>query len=125
MKFKLYILQRLTLVSQFSIKQKIGEKFKIPIITKCTFNNKAGTMISDIIEENTVKSIIKKEVSRVSIIGNGIIRNFDLIKLIIDFIKTSKLELLNFEISDTKISIVFKNVIEDKKIQELHKLIFK
>ena len=60
-----------------------------------------------------------------SIIGNGIIRNFDLIKLIIDFIKTSKLELLNFEISDTKISIVFKNVIEDKKIQELHKLIFK
>ena len=104
---------------------EIGEKFKIPIITKSTFNEEKGTLISDVIEENTVKSIIKKEVSRVSIIGNGIIRNFDLIKLIIDFIKTSKLELLNFEISDTKIYIVFKNVIEDKKIQELHKLIFK
>lgn len=39
---------------------EIGEKYKIPIITKSTFNNKAGTVISDIIEENTIKSIVKK-----------------------------------------------------------------
>ena len=39
---------------------EIAEKYKIPIITKSTFNNKAGTVISDIIEENTVKSIVKK-----------------------------------------------------------------
>lgn len=103
---------------------EIGEKFKIPIITKSTFNDKPGTLISDKIEENTVKSIIKKEVSRVSIIGNGIIRNFDLIEKIIDFIKKKELELLNFEISETKISIVFKSIIDDEKINELHELIF-
>ena len=39
---------------------EIGDKFKIPIITKSTFNHKPGTVISDIIEENTIKSIIKK-----------------------------------------------------------------
>ncbi len=103
---------------------EIGEKFKIPIITKSTFNDKPGTVISDKIEENTIKSIIKKEVSRVSVIGNGIIRNFDLIEKIIDFIKKKELELLNFEISETKISIVFKNIIDDEKINELHELIF-
>lgn len=103
---------------------EIGEKFKIPIITKSTFNEEKGTVISDKIEENKVKSIIKKEVSRISIIGNGIIRNFDLIKEIIDFIKKENLELLNFEISETKISIVFKSIIDDENIKELHELIF-
>lgn len=34
---------------------EIGDKFKIPIITKSTFNHKPGTVISDIIEENTIK----------------------------------------------------------------------
>lgn len=103
---------------------EIGEKFKIPILTKSTFNEEKGTVISDKIEENKVKSIIKKEVSRVSIIGNGIIRNFDLIKEIIDFIKKKNLELLNFEISETKISIVFKSIIDDENVRELHELIF-
>lgn len=103
---------------------EIGEKFKIPIITKSSFNEEKGTIISDKIEENTVKSIIKKEVSRISIIGNGIIRNFDLIEKIINYIKEKNLELLNFEISETKISIVFKNIIEDGNVKELHRLIF-
>lgn len=103
---------------------EIGEKFKIPIITKSTFNDKPGTVISETIEENTVKSIIKKEVSRVSIIGNGIIRNFDLIEKIISFIKENNLELLNFEISEAKVSILFKNMIDDEKINKLHELIF-
>ena len=56
---------------------EIGQKFKIPIITKSTFNNKAGTIITDIIEENTIKSVVKKEISRISIVGNGISRNFE------------------------------------------------
>lgn len=103
---------------------EIGEKFKIPIITKSSFNEEKGTIISDKIEENTVKSIIKKDVSRISIIGNGIIRNFDLIEKIINYIKEKNLELLNFEISETKISIVFKNIIEDGNVKELHRLIF-
>ena len=65
---------------------EIAEKYKIPIITKSTFNNKAGTVISDIIEENTVKSIVKKEISRISIVGTGIIRNIELIKEVLNLI---------------------------------------
>lgn len=93
---------------------EIGDKFKIPIITKSTFNNKAGTIITDIIEENTIKSVVKKDVSRISFIGNGIIRNVDFIKKVIDVIQDEKLEMLEFNVSESKISIEFKNVISDE-----------
>lgn len=102
---------------------EIGNKFKIPIITKSTFNNKAGTMVSDIIEENTIKSIVKKDISRISIIGNGIIRNIENIKKVIQFIDNNKLEVLELNVSESKISIVFKNIIDDEILDKLHNLL--
>ena len=102
---------------------EIAEKYKIPIITKSTFNNKAGTVISDIIEENTIKSVVKKDISRISIVGNGIIRNFDLIKKVLTIIEKEKLEILEFNVSESKISINFKNKISDKMLDEIHKVI--
>ena len=102
---------------------EIGEKFKIPIITKSTFNNKPGTVISDIIEENTIKSIVKKDVSRISIVGNGIIRNFDIINKILNIVKQEKLDMLNFEVSESKISITFKDMINDSVLERIHGLI--
>lgn len=83
-----------------------------------------GTVISDIIEENTIKSIIKKEVSRISIIGNGIIRDINKIEKVLDFINENKLEMLNFEVSETKISITFKQIISDKFLNKIHETIF-
>lgn len=82
---------------------EIAEKYKIPIITKSTFNNKAGTVISDIIEENTVKSIVKKEISRISIVGTGIVRNIELIKEVLNLIKENKVEMLEFNVTESKI----------------------
>lgn len=99
---------------------EIGEKFKVPIITKSTFNNKPGTVISDIIEENTIKSIVKKDISRISIVGNGIIRNFSKMKTILNLIEKNKLEMLEFNVSESKISINFKNQISDELLDEIH-----
>lgn len=99
---------------------EIGEKFKVPIVTKSTFNNKPGTVISDIIEENTIKSIVKKDISRISIIGNGIIRNFETIQLVLNIIKENKLEMLEFNVGESKISITFKNKVSDKILEEIH-----
>ena len=104
---------------------EIGDKFKIPIITKSTFNNKAGTVITDIIEENTIKSVVKKDISRVSIIGNGIIRNTNFIKNVIDIIDKNKLEMLEFNVSESKISIDFKSIINDEIIEKINKIINK
>ena len=104
---------------------EIGEKYNIPIITKSTFNNNYGTVISNQkIEANEIKSIIKKDVSRISIIGNGIIRNTDAIIKAINFIKQNKLEMLEFDVSESKISITFKTFVSDKMLEKLHNEIF-
>ena len=102
---------------------EIGEKFKIPIITKSTFNNKAGTVISDIIEENTIKSIIQKDISKVSIVGNGITRNFDLIKRILSIVEKYKLDMSEFIDFENKISITFKEIINKDFLEQLHEKI--
>ena len=99
---------------------EIGDKFKIPIITKSTFNNKAGTIITDIIEENTIKSVVKKDISRISIVGNGIIRNIDFIKNVLDLIQVEKLDMLELNVSESKISIDFKGVVADKILEKMH-----
>jgi len=40
---------------------EIGQKFKIPIETKSTFNNKTGSIVTENIEEKSVKSIVKND----------------------------------------------------------------
>ena len=100
---------------------EIGEKFKIPIITKSTFNNNAGTVISDIIEENTIKGIVKKEISRISIVSNGIIRNFNCINKILDIIKSEKIEVLELSITENKITIMLKDIVDNKIVEEIQK----
>lgn len=102
---------------------EIGQKFKIPIITKSTFNNKAGTIITDIIEENTIKSVVKREISRISIVGNGISRNFEKLHEVLNIIQKNKLEILEFNVSESKISIDFKNVVDDEMLEKIHKII--
>lgn len=104
---------------------EIGEKFKIPIITKSTFNNKSGTIITDIIEENTIKSVVKKDISRISIVGNGIIRNTKFIQKIINIIEENKLDMLEFSVSESKLSMEFHNIIEDNILNKINKLITK
>ena len=99
---------------------EIGDKFKIPIITKSTFNNKAGTIITDIIEENTIKSVIKNDISRISVVGNGIIRNYEFIRKILDIIQKNKLEMLEFNVSESKFSVDFKSIVDDKVLKEIN-----
>ncbi len=104
---------------------EIGEKYKIPIITKSTFNENYGTVISDEkIEKDEIKSIIKKDISRISIIGNGMIRNTEAITKTINFMKENKMELLEFQVTESKISITFKTFVTDKMLEKLHDTIF-
>lgn len=100
---------------------EVGQRFGIPIVARSTFNDKLGSTISEEIEVNTVKSIVKKEVSRISIIGNGIIRNSKTIQKIIKLIDENKLEILTFDVSESKISIVFKDIVDNDVLELIHK----
>lgn len=102
----------------------IGDKFNIPIITKSTFDENEGTKISKNIEENIVKSIVKKDVSKISIVGEGIMRNTKLIESIIDIIEETEVEVLRIEILDAKISVIFKDIVDDEIVRKFHNVSF-
>lgn len=176
---------------------EIGEKFKIPIITKCTFNNKSGSIINEKIEDNIVKSIVKnddlilinlkynsysiklfyqvyellikediipiqfinnsmfsfnidfliksnvlnkfqkllkgelnmfdssfKNISRVSIIGYGITNDSNILQKVIENIKKFNIDIFNIDITNAKISIAFKETIDNNLLELLHNDLF-
>lgn len=102
---------------------EIGEKYNIPIISKSTFTNGTGTIINGkkSLEATVVRNIVKKEISRISIIGHGFMPNNEVYKKIMHIIEKHNLDILNIDITRTKISIVFKSVIDDNILQDLHK----
>ena len=102
---------------------EIGEKYNVPIITESTFNDKPGTVISHDIESSGVKSIVRKDVSRISIIGYGISSKDEILEKVLKIAKSNSLEIFNIDISRTKISVVFKETVTDKILNELHEIL--
>lgn len=176
---------------------EVAQKFNIPILTKSTFNNKEGTVISDKIEGTTIKTIVKnddilkvtlesenytnkdfysifriltdngiiiknlinnsnenklklffnikkvqfnkfaylvdtnledirfthKDVSKICIIGYGIMNNTSLIDKITKILEEDNYEIVNFDISEIKISITFNSIIDDNIVQKIHEVI--
>ena len=102
---------------------EIGEKYNVPIITESTFNDKPGTVISHDIESSGVKSIVRKDVSRISIIGYGISSKDEILEKVLQIAKSNSLEIFNIDISRTKISVVFKEIVTDKILNELHEIL--
>lgn len=102
---------------------EIGERYNIPIITESTFNDKEGTLITHSLESTGVKSIIKKEVSKISVVGYGIDSNYDILYKILNISKKNNLEIFNIDISKTKISIVFKDIVDDEILKEIHNIL--
>lgn len=105
---------------------EVAEKYNIPIETKCTFDNSIGSIVSnkkDDIEGSIIKSIVKKEISRISLIGHGIISNNTIFKNVMQIIENNNLDILNIDVSRSKISIIFKNIVSDSILEEFHKLI--
>ncbi len=100
---------------------QIGEKYDIPIITESTFNNNPGTLISHKIEDIGIKSIVKRDMSKISVIGYGVNSKKENISKILEIASRNNLEILNLEINENKISIIFKNIVNDEILKEFHK----
>ena len=104
---------------------ELGERYDIPIITESTFNEHPGTVITHKLESSGVKSIVKKDISRISIIGYGITSKDEILQKIIAIANKNCLEIFNIDISRTKISIVFKEIVKDEILEELHDILIK
>lgn len=101
---------------------EIGEKYDVPIITGSTFNNNPGTVISHKMEDTGIKSIVKKDVSRISVVGYGMSSKDEILGKIIEIANQNNLEIFNIDISRTKISIVFKEIVKDEILEEFHRI---
>lgn len=99
---------------------EIAERNRVPLITGSTFNENPGTIVSNKLEDSGVKSIVKKEVSRISFIGFGINSKDEILKKIIEISSENNLEILNIDVCKTKISIVFKERVEDVVLEYMH-----
>lgn len=172
---------------------EIANKFKIPIITKSTFNNNPGTVINDKIEDTKVKSIVKNDdivlinmkyesysldifnkiyfcllknhlkpnnltnnsthylnieftiksqnlikfqsllenelkifstkfsdITKISIVGYGIMTTDKIISEIIKIIANNGLEMYSINTTETKITILFKDKISNSILEQLH-----
>ena len=102
---------------------EIGEKYDVPIITGSTFNENPGTYITHTLESSGVKSIVKIDVSRISVVGYGISSKDEILTKIIEIANKNSVEILNIDISRTKISVVFKELVSDEVLKELHEIL--
>lgn len=174
---------------------EVGEKFKIPIVAKSTFNNNEGTVINNKIEGSYVKNIVKNDniqfvhitssnkylpktfnniykefieeeigvknlvnssedtldisftipkvkfaklanllenkfsdfessysdITRISIIGNGIMSNNSILNKTMKVIEENKLDIISMEINESKIAILFKEIVSNEILEQLHK----
>ena len=61
------------------------------------------------------------DITRISIIGNGIMSNNSVLNKTMDVVKRNKLDIISMEINETKIAIMFKKIIPNEVLEELHK----
>ncbi|MBR3255856.1 MAG: aspartate kinase [Clostridia bacterium] len=60
------------------------------------------------------------DVTRISIVGHGIMNNSQILIKTLDVINNNKLEILNIDVNESKLAITLKNVIENSVLEQLH-----
>ena len=97
-----------------SSEKTIDISFTIP---KTKFN-KLATLLEEKWKE---LNATYKDITKVSVIGNGIMSNNLVLNKTMKIIEESKLDIISMEINETKIAIIFKEIVLDKFIEKLHK----
>lgn len=66
-----------------------------------------------------------KDITRISVIGNGIMSNNMILKNIMKVLDKEKADVLSMEMAESKISIMFKEIISNDILQKLHEVLIK
>ena len=66
-----------------------------------------------------------KDITRISIIGNGIMSDNSVLKNVMKALDDEKVDVLGMEVAESKISIMFKEIISNDILQKLHELLIK
>lgn len=122
-----YSLERFNMIYNSFIEEELNVKnlvnssennldisFTIP---KAKFNKLANLLENKFPEfENSYLDI-----TRISIIGNGIMSNNMVLNKTMEVVRNNKLDIISMEINETKIAVMFRKIIDDGVLEELHK----
>lgn len=97
-----------------SSEKTIDISFTIP---KIKFNKLATLLEEDWKELNATYL----DITRISIIGNGIMSNNSVLTKTMKIIEKNNLNIISMEINEAKIAIIFKEIVSDNIIEQLHK----
>ena len=86
-------------------------------ISKSKFNRFAS-LIEEIWPELNATYL---DITRISVIGNGIMSNNSIVTKIMNIVDRNHLNIISMEINEAKIAIIFKEIIPDEILEELHK----
>ena len=123
---KNYSIDRFNMIYNCFVNNEIGVKNLINnsnkdlnisfTISKDKFNKFARILETELTELNcTYESI-----TRISIIGNGIMSNNSVLKNVLKVLENNKIDILSMESAESKISIMFKEIVPNNILQELH-----
>ena len=79
--------------------------------------NKLASLLEERWEELNATYI---DITRISVIGNGIMSNNTVVKKIMNIIENNNLNIISMEINEAKIAIIFKEIVSDIILDELH-----
>ena len=99
-----------------SSEDNLDISFTIP---KAKFNKLANLLENRFPELNS--SYLN--ITRISIIGNGIMSNNSVLNKTMEVVKNNKLDIISMEINETKIAIMFRKIISNEVLDELHKIL--
>ena len=97
-------------IGKYTIKEKLLE-FTI---------NKADRAKLEKLLDNKSYTVSINAVTKISFVGSGISNHFEILKTIIDILDQINDDILEFDISACKISILFNKIIDTKYLNELH-----
>ena len=97
-------------IGKYSIKEK-SLQFTI---------NKTDRAKLEKLLDNKSYTVLINAVTKISLVGSGISNHFELLKILIDILDQINDDVLEFDISACKISILFNKIIDTKYLNELH-----
>ena len=88
-------------------------------ISKDKFNKFANLLETEL----TYLECSYTNISRVSVIGNGIMSNNTVLKKVMSVIESNKFDILSMEINESKIAIMFKEIVSNDLVEKLHEVL--
>ena len=107
--------------NELNVKNLVNSSEKTMDVSFTLPKNKFNKLATLLEEKWKELNATYKNITRISIIGNGIMSNNLVLNKTMKIIEESKLDIISMEINETKIANIFKEIIPDELIEKLHK----